>query len=58
MIYISKKHPELKKVLKDLSNIISDDEMAYMNHQVESQGQEPRDVAKRYLKEKKLLKES
>ncbi len=55
---VLKKHPELKKVLKDLSNIISDDEMAYMNHQVESQGQEPRDVAKRYLKEKKLLKES
>ena len=54
---VLKKHPELKKVLKKLSYKINDLQMAKMNDLVESQGKEPREVARNYLKEINLLKE-
>lgn len=51
-----KKHPEIKDVLEKLTNTISDNEMAKMNYEVESLGKEPREVAKKFLNEKGLLK--
>lgn len=54
---VLKEHPELKKVLKELENKITDLQMAKMNDLIESQGKEPRQVAKQNLKKLNLLKE-
>ena len=54
---VLKAHPELKKVLNQLAYKIDDLQMAKMNDLVESQGKEPREVARNYLKEINLLKE-
>lgn len=54
---VLKDHPELKKVLNQLAYKIDDLQMAKMNDLVESQGKEPREVARNYLKEINLLKE-
>ncbi len=53
---VLKKHPELKDVLKKLSGIISDQDMAQMNYAVESEGKEPRAVAEKLLQDAGLLK--
>ena len=47
----------LKKFLNQLAYKIDDLQMAKMNDLVESQGKEPREVARNYLKEINLLKE-
>ena len=39
-----------------MENLITDEEMAQMNYQVETEGQEPEDVANAFLQEKGLLK--
>lgn len=49
-------HPELQGVLDRLTDLISDAEMAEMNYAVESEGQEPADVAVQFLREKGVLK--
>ena len=54
---VLKDHPELKKVLNQLAYKIDDLQMAKMNDLVESQGKDPREVARNYLKEINLLKE-
>ena len=54
---VLKDHPELKKVLNQLAYKIDDLQMAKMNDLVESQGKEPREVARNYLKEINLLKD-
>ena len=48
-------HPELKKVFDMMENLITDAEMAEMNYQVETEGQEPEDVALAFLRTKGLL---
>lgn len=53
---IIKKYPEVKKTLHKLEQSISDEEMADMNYQVETQKKEPKDVADAFLKKKGLLK--
>lgn len=53
---IIQKYPELKEVLNTLDHAISDEEMAKMNYQVETEKQEPKDVASDFLKMKGLLK--
>lgn len=53
---ILEKYPELQQVLSLFTHLISEDEMAQMNNQVESEHKEPEDVAKEFLKEKDLLK--
>lgn len=53
---ILEKHPELKDILKKTNNLISEEEMAQMNNLVESKGQDPKEVAKDFLKTKGLLK--
>ena len=55
---VVKKHPELIKVLDKLSGKISDSDMAKMNYEVESEGKEPRDVAKAFLKKNGLIKKA
>ncbi|WP_259295626.1 glycine betaine ABC transporter substrate-binding protein [Thomasclavelia spiroformis] len=50
------KHPELKDVFENLTNIISDKDMAKMNYMVETEGKEPREVAKMCLKNAGLIK--
>lgn len=51
------KYPQLLPVLQKLENTISDNEMAQMNYLVESEGKEPKAVAKEFLQKKKLLRE-
>ena len=53
---VLKKHPELKTVLNKLTNTISDAQMAKMNYEVETLKKEPRDIAKKLLKDRGLLK--
>lgn len=48
-------HPELTSVFSKLENLITDADMSDMNHQVESEGKEPMDVATAFLTEKGLL---
>ena len=50
------KHPELKDVFENITNIISDEDMAKMNYMVETEGKEPREVAKMCLKNAGLIK--
>lgn len=48
-------HPELNDVFTKLTGIITDSDMAQMNYEVETEGKEPRDVARAYLEAKGLL---
>ena len=48
-------HPELNGIFEKLTGLISDTDMAQMNYQVESQGEEPRAVAQEYLQAHDLL---
>ena len=50
-------HPELREVLEKLEGTIADDDMARMNYEVETEGAEPRDVAREYLESAGLLNE-
>lgn len=52
---ILEEHPELQSVLEKLSGTISDTDMAQMNYAVESQGEEPRQVAEEFLQSCGLL---
>lgn len=54
---VLEEHPELESVFKKLDGLIKDSDMAKMNYQVETQKQEPRDVAKEFLSEHNLIKE-
>lgn len=49
-------NPELEEVFEKLEGLITDDVMADMNYQVETDGKEPRDVARDFLQEAELLK--
>lgn len=50
------KYPELTEVLNKMTGSISDEDMARMNYAVESEGKEPREVAKDFLQRAGLLK--
>lgn len=50
-------NPELEPILEKLDNLITDEDMAAMNYQVESQGKEPKAVALDFLSKKQMLKE-
>lgn len=49
-------HPELRGLLAHFDGLISEQEMAEMNDAVESGGEEPRAVARRFLEEKGVLR--
>ncbi|QQK09004.1 glycine betaine ABC transporter substrate-binding protein [Miniphocaeibacter halophilus] len=53
---VLEKHPELKDIISKTDNLISEAEMANLNYLVESEGQDPKVVAKTFLEEKGLLK--
>ena len=48
-------HPELRPELEKLEGAISDADMARMNHAVETDGREPKDVALEFLAERGLM---
>lgn len=50
-----KQHPELEQVLEKLTGKISNEEMIALNYQVEIEKQDPKVVAKVFLKQKGLL---
>ncbi|RBQ22707.1 Chemotactic signal transduction system substrate-binding protein CosB [Candidatus Methanobinarius endosymbioticus] len=52
---VLKEHPELKEVLSKLEGIITEEDMAKMNYQVEIEKKNPEDVAHDFLKERKLI---
>lgn len=49
-------YPELKRIFEKLTDSISDEAMAQMNYAVETEGKEPREVARTYLQDAGLLK--
>ncbi len=49
------KYPELKSVLDKLAGKISEDEMILLNYYVDKEKQDPKDVARDFLKEKGLI---
>lgn len=49
------RHPELAGVFQKLTGVLSDEAMAKINYQVESEGKEPRDAAREFLKDAGLL---
>ena len=53
---VLEEHPELNEVFEKVTGIISDSDMAQMNYQVETEGQEPREVAEEFLEARGLLK--
>lgn len=48
-------HPELRDELEKLAGTISDADMAAMNNAVETDGREPREVARDFLRERNLI---
>ena len=52
---VLQKHPELKDLLDSLTNTITNEDMARMNYEVETNGREPKDVAHEYLVSKGLV---
>ena len=54
---LEREHPELQQVFDKVEGILTDAEIAEMNYKVETEGQEPEDVATAFLKERGLLHE-
>lgn len=52
---ILEKYPELEEVLAMMDNLISNEEMTYMNYRVEINNDDPKVVAREFLKDKGLL---
>lgn len=48
-------HPELRRTLLKMENILSEKEMARLNHEVEENHRDDREVAREFLKSKGLL---
>ncbi len=53
---VLKKYPELEQVLLKMENILTDEEIANLNYQVEKEGKDEKTVAKEFLISKGLLK--
>lgn len=51
------KHPELQEVFDKMTNILTDTSMAKLNFEVETNGKEPKTVAKSFLLDAGILKE-
>lgn len=51
-------HPELREVFDLVTGILTDEEMAEINYQVETEGMEPEEAASAFLRAKGLLHES
>ena len=55
---VLEKHPEIRDVLEKLSGKIEDEDMSYMNNEVETKKREPKEVALDFLKEENLLEDT
>ena len=53
---ILRKHPELNAVLEKLKGLIDEKTMAFLNKKVEIGKENPRDVARKFLREKGLVR--
>ncbi len=53
---VLEEHPELADIFRRLEGTITDQAMAEMNYQVETEGKDPRDVAESFLEEAGLLR--
>ena len=53
---VLEEHPELNSVFEKVTGILTDTDMARLNYAVETEGEEPRTVAKEFLAEKGLVK--
>ncbi|PFG06289.1 glycine betaine ABC transporter substrate-binding protein [Bacillus sp. es.034] len=53
---VLKEHPEVEKVLNELSGKISEEEMSELNAKVDMDKQDPKDVAREFLISKGLIK--
>ena len=49
------RHPELIGVFEKLTCVLSDEDMARINYEVEGEGKEPRDAAEQFLRNAGLL---
>lgn len=49
------KYPELEDIINKLEGAISDEEMIYLNYQVDKENKDPKEVARSFLVEKGLL---
>ncbi len=49
------KYPELEEILVKLEGAITDEEMIYLNYQVDKENKDPKEVAKTFLEEKGLI---
>ena len=54
---VLEQHPELQAVFDMVTNILSDEEMAEINYQVETEGSAPEEAASVFLRAKGLLHE-
>ena len=52
-----KEHPELEGILEKMKGILTDSEMAGMNHEVDVKHRSEREVAAEFLQKKGLLKQ-
>lgn len=52
---VLEEYPELNSIFEKVTEIITDQDMAEMNYAVETEGKEPRDVAKEFLQSHHLL---
>ncbi len=49
------KYPELEGILQKLEGAVSDEEMIFLNYQVDKENKDPKEVALNFLKEKGLI---
>ncbi len=49
------KYPELEGILQKLEGTVSDEEMIFLNYQVDKENKDPKKVALNFLKEKGLI---
>jgi glycine betaine/choline ABC-type transport system substrate-binding protein len=49
------KYPELAEILQKLEGAVSDEEMIFLNYQVDKENKDPKEVALNFLKEKGLI---
>lgn len=52
---VLRKHPELQQILGKLDEILTNEEMARLNYEVETEGKEPRQAAEEFLRKKGLI---
>lgn len=52
---VLKKYPELIEVFKKMDGLLNEEQMSILNNEVVAKGKNPRDVARKFLEDRKLL---